>query len=79
MNQTSFCSNSKIHQNFHNYFTTTTTFITNRHNHHTNSSTTCFQTSSTTINHDFIPNSSNYNFIIHYISQKHNIFIHMIF
>jgi len=39
-----------------------------------------FQTSTTTIIHEFIPSSSNHNFIIHhFFSQKHNIFIHMIF
>jgi len=55
MNQTSFCSNSKIHQNFHNYSPSTTTFISNSlmskiiapiHQQHV------FQTSLTTINHE---------------------------
>jgi len=37
------------------------------------------QTSTTTIIQEFISSPSNHKFIIHHFSQKHNIFIHMIF
>jgi len=82
MNQTSLCLNSKFHQTFKiiQHQQKLSSSIHQWHILHTKSSTTCFQTSTTIINHEnSFHKSSNHNFIINHFSQKHNIFIHMIF
>jgi len=72
MNQTSFffpiqdfTKLSKLfnNNNFHHQFTNDIFNIPIHQQH-------VFQTSTTTIIHEFIPSSSNHNFIIHHFSQK---------
>jgi len=76
-----FCSSSKFpklsklfnnNNNFHHQFNNGILNIPIHQRH-------ASQASTTTIIHEIILSSSNHNFIIHHFSQKHNIFIHMIF
>jgi len=74
-------SQFKISSNFQNYSTTTTTFIINSPMAYSlyQFINNMFSNIINSIIHEFIPSSSNHNSIIHHFSQKHNIFIHMIF